>query len=480
MPRKIPRLLWLAVPLAYIVYFYGLSATGMIGPDEPRYAFISRAMAQSGDWITPRLWGTPWFEKPALLYWMEAAAFRAGLPDGLAPRVPVAVLAVAFLGFYWWFLSREIGCRAAWTAVLILGTSGLWIGYSQAGVTDIPLTAAYSAAMLLALPWVAKRDCRWLPASSAMFGLAVLAKGLVPLPLAVPLVLGRHVRDWLRPRVILPFFVVALPWYVLCYLRNGWPFIHELFVVHTFSRVTSSGLMHVQPWWFYFPILLAALLPWTPLLALGPARDNLRDRRSLFLLLWALCVLVMFSIALNKLPGYILPAMPALAALIALRLEDAGPARWPLAACGLLTVAFPIAAQVLPVALLSGLSRAPRPHFEISWLAGIVAGIVAWELDRRGRRLAAVAAIAAAAGLGVWELKYRTAPTIDASVSARALWQQAAPHRGQLCTGNVKRDWKYGLAYYAGELLPDCEAEPQPWEVVPAAPDGTILRPKPQ
>ena len=480
MPRKIPRLVWLAVPLAYIVYFYGLTATGMLGPDEPRYAFISRAMAQSGDWITPRLWGAPWFEKPALLYWMEGAAFRLGLPDSLAPRLPVALLAVAFLVFYWWILNREFGCRPAWTAVLILGTSGLWIGYSQVGVTDIPLAAAFSAAMLLALPWVAKRDTRWLPASSALFGLAVLAKGLVPLPLAVPLLLGgRHVRDWLRPRVILPFLLVAGPWYALCYLRNGWPFIHELFVVHTFSRVTSGELMHVQPRWYYFPVLLAALLPWTPLLALGPARDTLRDRRSLFLLLWALCVFVLFSIALNKLPGYMLPAMPAFAALIALRLEDAPRARWLLAVCGVLTVAFPIAAQLLPPALLSGLSRAPRPHFEISWLAGIAAAVLAWELDRRRHRLAAVAAIAAAAGLGILQLKYAAGPRIDASVSARVLWQQVAAHRGQVCTGNVKRDWKYGLAYYAGEALPDCASDSRPWQVVPVPPDGAILRPEP-
>src|SRR5690349_5979821 len=107
MPRKIPRLVWLAIPLAYIVYLHGLTATGMLGPDEPRYASISRAMAQTGDWITPRLWGTPWFEKPALLYWMEAFAFRVGLSADLAPRLPVALSALGFLVFYWWVLTRE-------------------------------------------------------------------------------------------------------------------------------------------------------------------------------------------------------------------------------------------------------------------------------------------------------------------------------------------------------------------------------------
>jgi len=247
MPRKIPRLLWIAVPLAYLVYLFQFSATGLLGPDEPRYAFIGRAMAQSGDWVTPRLWGEPWFEKPALLYWMQAAAFRVGISSDLAPRLPVALCAIGFLVFYWWILNREFGCRVAWMATLILGTSGLWIGYSQAGVTDIPLTAAYSAAMLLALPWVAKRDTRYLPVSAGLFAAAALAKGLVPLALAAPLLVGRHVRDWLRLRVVVPFALIALPWYLLCYARNGWPFIHELFVVHTFSRITSNELMHVQP-----------------------------------------------------------------------------------------------------------------------------------------------------------------------------------------------------------------------------------------
>ncbi|HSW51218.1 MAG TPA: hypothetical protein VLH09_13630, partial [Bryobacteraceae bacterium] len=84
---------WLVVAVAlYLVYFYGLTGAGLIGPDEPRYASIGREMARSGDWVTPRLWGDPWFEKPPLLYWMTASATRLGLGDDLAPRLPVALL----------------------------------------------------------------------------------------------------------------------------------------------------------------------------------------------------------------------------------------------------------------------------------------------------------------------------------------------------------------------------------------------------
>src|SRR6266567_3403042 len=95
--RRIPHMLWIAVPLAYLLYFFRLDAVGMLGPDEPRYASIAREMARSGDWITPRLWGSPWFEKPPLLYWMSGTAFRLGLGPDLAPRAPVALLATAFL-----------------------------------------------------------------------------------------------------------------------------------------------------------------------------------------------------------------------------------------------------------------------------------------------------------------------------------------------------------------------------------------------
>src|SRR6185503_1477890 len=158
MPRRIARLAWLAVPLALFLYLYRLDGAGMIGPDEPRYASIAREMARSGDWITPRLWGAPWFEKPALLYWISGAGFRLGLGPDLAPRLPVALLSLAFLGFYWWLLNREFGCRAAWFAALILGTSAGLLAYSQAAVPDLPLTATFAAAMLLTLPWIGKRD----------------------------------------------------------------------------------------------------------------------------------------------------------------------------------------------------------------------------------------------------------------------------------------------------------------------------------
>src|SRR5579872_3470626 len=139
MPVRKPHFWLFAALLIYFLYFFHLTATGMLGPDEPRYAAIGREMARSGDWITPRLWGEPWFEKPALLYWMTGLGFRLGLSDDAAPRLPVAIVSVAFLGLFYYLLRRQFGERPAIFATAILGTSAGWIGLSHAAVVDIPL-----------------------------------------------------------------------------------------------------------------------------------------------------------------------------------------------------------------------------------------------------------------------------------------------------------------------------------------------------
>ena len=428
----------------------------------------------SGDWITPRLWGAPWFEKPALLYWMSGAGFRLGLSTELAPRLPGALLACGFLVFYWFLLRREFGERVAWIAALILGTSGFWVGYSLNGVTDIPLAATYSAAMLLAMPWVEKRDTRNLPVAAAMFGVAVLAKGLVPLALALPLLMGRHVRDWLRWRVVAPFLIVALPWYVLCYWRNGWGFLSEFIVKQHFSRVTSDALMHQRPWWFYLPLVLAALLPWSPLFGLVARRRGWEDRRRLFLGVWALTVLVLFSIPINKLPGYSSDVAGG---------GGADNSAWKKQATHVVAGACAgcwwrsIAAQVLPAAVLTGLTQAARPRFQAIWLAAPAMAAAAWWLEARGRRLAGVMTVAAGAALGIGYLKAAATPELDREVSARGMWRRIELQAADVCLGDVKRNWEYGLNFYSVTPLPKCAQSRAAWRVIRAPGDRIALEP---
>lgn len=439
-----------------------------MGVDEPRYAAIARQMAWSGDWVTPRLWGSPWFEKPALLYWVEGLAFRAGLGPELAPRLPITLCALAFLVFFWYRLRGEFGELAASLATLMLATTGGYMAYSQVGHMDMLLTATFSAAMLLVLPWISKGETRQLPAAAILLGLAVLAKSGVALVLVLPLAWWgrRRLRDLLHPRVAIPFVLVALPWYAACYWRNGMPFLQELFVKQQFQRLTSDSAQHVQRFWYYGPVLLGLLLPWTPLTALLARRSQyFDDPRRAFLLSLTVWGIVFFTISPNKLPGYVLPLLPSIAALMGVNLAEARNPRPLLATCAGLLVAFPIIAQVLPYALESGISHAPRPHVDAAWLLPLLMALAVWILDARGRRLAAVFAVAAAAAAGLFYLKLAVAPEVDRRASARSLWREIGPQAADTCVAGVNRNSLYSLNYYSLTPLPICASQPRRIEI---------------
>lgn len=465
--RLPPRTLLLALPLAFFLYFFGLARAGLLGPDEPRYASISREMAGSGDWVTPRLWGEAWFEKPALLYWMQGVAFRVGLNEDLAPRLPVAFTSVAFLIFFYWLLRREFGDPAAGFSTAVLATSAGWLSLSHIGVTDLPMSAAFSAAMLLSLAWLERGERRWLPLAAALLGLAVLAKGLVPLVLALPLVwMGRRrLLDWLRPSVIAAFAVVALPWYVLCFVRNGQPFIEKFFWEHQVERFTTTVLAHGQPFWFFVPVIVAALFPWIPGLALLAGREIYSDSRRKFLLLWAVFGFIFFSAAQNKLPSYVLPLVPALAALMGIALAEHKRARWVLLATAALLVFLGPIAAMLPEALAAGISRSTPPVFQWTWLLPAIACGAVWILDSTVHRGAAVAFLATAITAGAVAIELRSFPEVDRAASARPLWKAVAPIRDRVCIARLHRSLRYGLNYYSDTPLPDCHQEPREIEI---------------
>lgn len=436
-----------------VLYFFGLGRCGLLGPDEPRYSAIGLQMAHTGDLVVPVLWGKPWFEKPPLLYWMTAGASRLGLDTELAPRLPVAVLSVAFLLFFFALVRREFGAQAAFFATAILGTSAGWLGYSHIAVTDLPLSATFAAAMLLlmrpAISW------RRAAVSGALLGLAVLAKGLVPLVLLLPALwfLRRNLR---AVAVMLGVaFAVALPWYATISARVGRAFFDEFIWKHHFARFASDVLQHVQPWWYYVPVLIAGLAPWIPLAALL-RRRTFRDARARFLLVWFVWGLVFFSASRNKLPGYVLPLLPPAAALLGLALHSAKRAWVALAACAMLVYAFPVAERVLPIALLTGIRRA---GVQLPWmplLPVIALAIGAAVLELRRHRVAATMLVSAGIVLATAHFVLTSFPVLDQNVSARVAWRKAAGQPDRPCIASGGRDFHYGMNYYFGFEVPDC------------------------
>jgi 4-amino-4-deoxy-L-arabinose transferase-like glycosyltransferase len=468
--------------ILYCLFFHGLGSVGLLGPDEPRFAAIGREMARSGDWITPRLWGEPWFEKPALLYWMTGVGFRAGLNEELAPRLPVALLSVGFLLFYYWILRREFNSRAAFFATAILATSAAWLSFSRVGVTDLPMAATFSAAMLLCLPETRGQATSFRVPAAALLGLAVLAKGLVPLVLALPLawMLRRRLAEWLRPAPLAAFLVVAAPWYVLCTLANGAPFLTDFFLKHHLSRFSTDALQHQQPFWFYLPVLAAGLFPWTPLVALLFRKSAYQDPRRRFLLLWLLFGLVFFSASLNKLPGYLLPLVPAASALAGLALAEMKQARWALTASALLLLLGPVIAAMLPQALAAGLTRATVSglRWPLFLPALALAGLVWWQ-ETKGHRQGAVCSIVAAMTAGVIWLVATTFPALDRLVSARMFWRQIAGRANEVCVEEANRGWLCNLNYYSGLPLPACGEESRPLQLRQAPGGAPTLAPWP-
>jgi 4-amino-4-deoxy-L-arabinose transferase-like glycosyltransferase len=475
----------------YFLLFDGMSRRGLVGPDEPRYAEIAREMAVSGDWVTPRLGGEPWFEKPALLYWMGALAQRLGVDDDRATRLPAALLSAAFLVFFYWRLKCEFDPQTAEFAALILATTAGWVAFSQVGGFDLPLSVSLSAALLLLLPWVNEPSAasrRLLPGFGALLGVAVLAKGLVGPALAtlalLPTLWQRGLRpvaaDLFHPRATGPFLAVTLPWYLLCYLRNGSAFVEEFFLHHHWDRLSDPSIQHVQPIWFYVPVLLVALLPWAPLLALAPGPGTRKDPRIRFLAAWAVGTFVFFSLPVNKLPGYLLPMLPPIALLCALGVGARKSSRLALTAAAGLLGLMPVAASLLPAALADGLTDAwPPKGLSPVWLALTAAAVGAVAaLSWLERRRSAVALLAACAALSFIYLKWQTFPAISERAGTRPLWQQIEPQLGQTCLGDVRRHVADGLHYYSNRRLPDCASEPRPYRVEsePAAITGPHAR----
>jgi len=453
---------WLIFPLL-LLYLLDLGGVGFLSPDEPRYASIGREMARSRDFITPVLDGKPWFEKPPLLYWMIALGRLTRLSDEWAARLPVALLSVAFLIFFFTILTREFSPRLALAATTILATSAGWLAYSYVAVTDLPMAAFFTAAVLVALfgDLLPNRRLRGYLAG-VLLGLAILSKAFVPLVLFLPVFLIARGK---RLPIIAGCLLAAAPWHLLCWARNGSAFWQDYFWKQQVLRLYSPALQHVQPFWFYAPVLLAGLFPWTPAIALLVRRKLWDDVRFRFFAVWLVFALLFFSLAKNKLPGYALPLLPPLSILLAAALEKAGTAaKWWLASCTLLLVALPVISMALPQALLAGFKHAPVTAFPA--LPFVLPAALVWWLSWTERPNLAIVAAGMSILFGVAYFKATTLPPLDRDVSVRSFWRAHRAAINAACVAaELRRDWVYGLNYYAGHPLPSCSDTPLPNQI---------------
>ena len=463
--------------LAAALYLLPIDQRGLVGPDEPRYGAIAREMAESGDWITPRLEGEAWFEKPSMLFWLGGLGYLAGLES--FTRVPVALLSLGFLLFLYWRVREEFDAPTAASAACILATSAGWVASSDAGVFDLPLASFAGAALLCLLPWVTDPDSdgarQWMPWFGALLGLGVLSKGLVGPIIAtfavIPALVGRprRVLDLFTPRALAPFLAVSLPWYAACYWQNGSLFVEEFLVRHHWDRFFNESLQHQQPIWFFVPVLLAFALPWTPLLC-GLRRESLwSEPRLRFLTAWAILPVVFFSLSVNKLPLYILPVLPALSILIAVGWRRQP--RWAyLAVAGCSLILLPLAGALLPKALADGITRA-WAEFSLGALAtSVIAGAAAVGLAClaaiKSPKEHAIPAVAAVAALSLALLKFQAYPAISQAAGVREFVAANQKQLVEACIGDVRRHVAYGVSYYApGLSLPSCEEQPRSYRI---------------
>src|SRR5882762_692337 len=326
----------LLVAFCGFLFFYGLGAFGLVGADEPRYAQVAHEMLDRSDWVTPTLQGKPWLEKPVLYYWQAMVSFRAFGVTDQAAHVPAAFDAVVLIAVIYLFLRRfRPGCEL--DGALITASCAAVVGFARAAATDMPLAAAFAIALLGWYSWYESRTRIYLAAFYIFLALGTLAKGPVaPALAAVIIFLFVAVkRDWRAiprslwiPGIVL-YLAVMLPWYIAIQVRN--PEFFRVFILeHNLARFSQDLYHHRQPFWFYLPVFLLAMMPWTIMLIVAviertrlvwrvgkEAFRRPEDSWQLFLLTWMLVPILFFSASQSKLPGYILPAVAAGALLVA-------------------------------------------------------------------------------------------------------------------------------------------------------------------
>ena len=316
--------------LAAALFFGRLGELPLIDPDEGRNAEVAREMGEAGAWVVPLYNAIPYLDKPALYFRAVALSFDAFGRSETSARLPSALSAAALAVMMFAFCRREYGERAAALGVAVLATTPLVVGFGRLVIFDMPLALFTSGAILaghLAESREGPARRRWLLLGAASSAVATLIKGpvgfLVPGAVLVALSLverrPRAILRMLAPRNLLVFIAIVLPWFIAL-AREHPDFVHYGLVEETLRRFLTTRFRRTEPVYYYAPVLLVALYPWSALLpeaVLAAWRSRTQwtpaDR---FFIVWAATVVVFFSSSQSKRPGYILPGVIALAVLM--------------------------------------------------------------------------------------------------------------------------------------------------------------------
>ncbi|MCI6233205.1 MAG: glycosyltransferase family 39 protein [Selenomonas sp.] len=318
--------------LGILLYFVGNGSLAITDPVESNYTLTAKEMIASGDYVSPRIYGNYWYDKPVFFYWELIAAFEAfGQTDFAARFFPGLWMIVSMLMTYG-FGRRLFGERVGFAAAIILGASveGWYVGHAV--ITDTTLVVAISGMLIAFFAGYTRREKHWYYLAFALAGVAVLTKG--PIGLCLPgliilvfLAWERRLKELLSIHILLGFvlfFAVCALWYVPMVQLHGADFLDTFLGVHNVLRATVSEHPEQNVWYFYLLVFLGGCFPWS--LAVLPAvvrkifhRDVYLPQSSevRFLVVWAVCVFGTFQCFATKYITYTFPYMVPLAILFA-------------------------------------------------------------------------------------------------------------------------------------------------------------------
>jgi 4-amino-4-deoxy-L-arabinose transferase-like glycosyltransferase len=415
-PRALRIATWVLIAVAIFVCVDNLDRV-LANPDEGRYSEISREMVATGDWITPRLNGFKYFEKPPLQYWGSAIALAIFGNHEFAARLYVSLCGLATILLVGFTGMRIIGRDAGIASMLVLLSAPYFMALGGVVTLDMGLTlwttATLCAYMLAEAAPDARRRRRWLLVAWAAMALAVLSKGLVGIvfpgaALFLHCLMRRDVTPLFRLEWgygLVVFFAIAAPWFVAVSYAN--PEFPEFFFIHEhFTRFLTTSHRRTEPWWYFLPILFAGFLPWMfalPAAVLHAWRADGRTSEAQpirLAIIFSVFVVAFFSASGSKLPAYILPVFPMLALALGRYLAEAPPPRlvvWTLPT-GFVAVALGVAAWQAPGrardAWMAAMYTEARPYAVAGALILLLAGVAGPLLLRRGRRWMALLVIA--------------------------------------------------------------------------------------